>query len=83
MASQEREKDVIRKLGNDPNRVPLFVHPDGPSVRFGPAIPILPGVLLLDNSYHIGPLYAKGQWTLFLFYGFGVVRLFEGTTWIS
>jgi hypothetical protein len=83
VADQERQKDMIRELGDDPNTLRPFVNPGGPSVRFGPAIPVLPGVLLLDNSDQIGPRYGKGHLTVFLFYGFGVHRLLEIRTWTS
>jgi len=82
-ALEEMQRNIPKELGEDPGKFERIAHPDWPSVETGRAIPILPGILLLYNEYHIGPLYAKGQATYFLFYGFGVLRLVEFTTWIS
>ena len=83
VADQERHKDMARELGEDPNTFRPIVNPAGPSVKIGLAIPLLPGLLLLDNGYQIGPLHGKGHLTVFLFYGFGVRRLLDITTWVS
>ncbi len=83
VADQERYRDMFRELGEDPNTLRPVVNPGGPLVKIGPAIPLLPGLLLLDNGYQIGPLCGKGHLTLFLFYGFGVQRLFDIQTWTS
>jgi hypothetical protein len=80
---QEELKQWKLQHGQDPNELRPRVNPGGPSVETGLAIPILPGVLLLRNSYTIGRLWGKGQISVFLFYGFGVFRLLEFTTWIS
>jgi hypothetical protein len=83
LAQEERQRNMIKELGEDPNTFRPVVNSGGPSVIIGPAIPILPGLLLLDNGYQIGPLYGKGHLSLFLFYGFGVHRLLDLTTWTS
>jgi hypothetical protein len=71
------------EAGIDPNAVHAIANPGGPRVNIGLAIPVLPGVLMVNNSYTIGPLYGRGQVSFFVYYGFGVFRLFERMTWIS
>jgi len=83
LKSQEDHRQLMLQFGQDPNELRPRVNPGGPSVETGLAIPILPGVLLLRNSYTIGRLWGKGQVSVFLFYGFGVFRLLDFTTWIS
>jgi len=80
---QEELKQWKLQHGQDPNESMPMVNPGGPIVETGPAIPILPGVLILHNSYTIGPLWGKGQISVFLFYGLGVVRILNFMTWIS
>jgi hypothetical protein len=82
-ASEKDYRETTRQFGGDPNLSRPFVTPGGPSIEFGRAVPILPGVLLLSNGYQLGPLNGKGQLTFFLYYGFGVCRLLDLTTWIS
>ncbi len=79
---QEEIRQLKLQYGLDPNESLPMVSSGGPRVETGLAIPILPGVLLLRNSYTIGPLWGKGQVSVFLFYGFGVVRILDFTTWI-
>ena len=80
---EQHEQELMREMGEDTETARPIVHAGGPSTSTGLAIPVLPGILMLNNSYHVGPLFAKGQVSFFLFYGFGVCRLFEFTTWIS
>jgi len=83
VADQEKMKKVAVEIGRDPEALRPIVGSDSPQVKTGFVIPILPGILLMNNSYVVGPLYGKGQVTFFLYYGFGICRLFEITTWIS
>jgi len=80
---QEERRQLNLQYGLDPNELLPMVSSGGPSVETGLAIPILPGVLLLRNSYTIGPLWGKGQVSVFLFYGIGVVPILDFTTWLS
>ena len=50
------------------------IHPQ-PSSRVDWCIPLLPGVLLADSSYHIGPLWAAGGPKLVVYYGFGTFEI--------
>ena len=83
LKNQEEFKKLTIKYGQDPNELRPMVNPNSPRVETGLVLPILPGVLLLNNSYNIGPLWGNGQISIFLFYGFGVVRVLDFTTWIS
>ena len=83
VADQESHRRMMIEDGRDPSALHAIVTPGGPHVETGFAIPVLPGVLLLNNSYGIGPLYGRGQVSFFLFYGLGVFRLCEMMTWIS
>lgn len=80
---QADQKKMWSESGRDPSQMRPIVTPGGPHVDIGFAFPVLPGILLLNNSYGIGPLYGRGQVSVFLYYGFGVCRLFEVMTWIS
>jgi hypothetical protein len=46
-----------------------------PTSRVNWCVPLLPGVLLADSEYHIGPLWAAGGPTLVVYYGFGTFEL--------
>ena len=55
----------------------------GPQHGVDWCIPILPGVLLADSFYAVGPIYGKGGVKFVLFYGFGTVTLLETFCWVS
>jgi len=64
--------------------------PDGPLIRQGGpytkvnwCFPVLPGVLLADSDYVIGPMNGKGGVKIVLFYGFGSVEICTLWGWIS
>lgn len=80
---QEQERKSLIESGKAADRMRRIVSPRGPRVHVDFALPVLPGVLLVTNGYTIGPLWGRGQVTFFLYYGFGVCRLFEFMTWIS
>ena len=54
---------------------------DGPRSGVDWCVPLLPGVLLADSYYVVGPLYGEGQTKLVLYYGFGSWTLFELWGW--
>lgn len=55
----------------------------GPQYGVDWCVPILPGVLLADSFYVVGPLYGKGGLKLVLYYGFGTLTLLELYGWIA
>ena len=83
LSLQEFQKGVIIEEGLDLSTFVPSVSKKGPSVETGFTIPILPGVLLMNNSYGIGPRNGSSQVTIFFFYGFGICRICEVVTWIS
>lgn len=44
-------------------------------------IPLLPGILITDSEYAVGPLFAKGSKKLVLYFGIGSVTLWEVDVW--
>jgi hypothetical protein len=46
-------------------------------------VPLLPGVLLADSGYSIGPLWGRGGVYIVLYYGVGTVEIFWLAGWIS
>jgi hypothetical protein len=66
---QEREEEA-RLTGMRPFSVPL-VHEKGPIFGVDWCVPLLPGVLLADSYYSVGPLYARGGVKIVVWYGVG------------
>jgi hypothetical protein len=52
-----------------------YVHPEGPTSWVSWCVPILPGLLLADSGYTVGPLSGRGGGKLVLYYGFGSIEL--------
>ena len=57
-AQEERAKKMLAP-GEDPYTRRPIVAPDGPHVEIGINVPIFPCVLVVQNSYGIGPLWGK------------------------
>jgi hypothetical protein len=55
----------------------------GPSAEVSWCIPLLPGVLLADSQYVIGPLWGKGGVKIIFYYGSGAKELVFLWGWIS
>jgi len=58
------------------------VRPGGPATRVV-CVPLLPGVLYTYTSSVIGPLWGHGGWSVMIYYGFGTVEVYRGTSWVS
>jgi hypothetical protein len=56
--------------------------PEGPITHVDWCFPLLPGILVSDSSYVVGPLYGKGGVKVVLYYGIGSVELLMWG-WIS
>jgi hypothetical protein len=70
------------QLGED---LPVYLrlHKGGPDSGVSWCVPILPGVLLADSYYSVGPLYAKGGIKVVVWYGFGSVEVCTLLGWIT
>jgi hypothetical protein len=55
----------------------------GPIARVNWCVPVLPGVLIANSHYVIGPLYARGGVSIVLYYGFGCHQFGSIGGWIS
>lgn len=59
------------------------LRPGGPRSGVSGAIPLLPGVLLVDSYYIVGPLCGRGGRKIVLYYGAGSYTLCNLGGWIS
>ncbi len=69
------------KRGSITHRLPY--NPAGPTASVKWCVPLLPGILLMDSGYCIGPLWAKSGTKIVFFYGFGCIELVYLYTWFS
>lgn len=44
-------------------------------------VPVLPGIILTDSAYYVGPLWARGGVKIVFFYGFGSTVLVTLSEW--
>lgn len=66
--------------------VPPFrqrAHKDGPKCGVHWSAPVLPGVLIADSYYSVGPLYGRGGVKIVIYYGFGSWAIGPIWGWIS
>jgi hypothetical protein len=75
------EETAARKLGVKPFLIKL--HPDGPKSGVYWCLPVLPGVLLANSYWSVGPLYASGGTKVVLYYGFGSTELCTLVGWAA
>ena len=47
------------------------IRPQGPKTDISWSLPILPGILIADSSFSIGPLWGEGGIKIVIYYGFG------------
>lgn len=63
---------------------PLYrLRAGGPKSTVDWCVPILPGVLLTESSYTVGPLYAQGGQKVVIYYGVGSFTLLHLWGWRS
>lgn len=62
---------------------PIVVRKDGPKSKVKWSIPIVPGILLVNSYYVIGPLYAEGGTKIILYYGISSKVICYLTKWMS
>lgn len=66
--------------GPAPRRITLE---GGPKTRVNWCVPILPGILVSDSYYVVGPLYGQGGVSIILYYGFGCFQIGPIIGWVS
>jgi len=62
---------------------PIELRPEGPASDVNWCLPLLPGVLLADSAYFIGPIYAKRTTKIVVYYGVGSFTALELWGWIT
>jgi hypothetical protein len=77
LASTEIAK--YKEMRKDENRV----YESHPSIRFGLAFPVAPGLILIRHEYQLAGLYGWGGWELHAWYVVGARPIFGMTQWIS
>ena len=63
--------------------LPMKVYYEKPRAGIDWAFPILPGLLVTQSWYVVGPLWGEGRIRLMFFYGSGTFDLFSVMRWIS
>ena len=82
-ANQRNEKYAQLAAKTGEHFWPVELNAGGPRAGVNWCIPILPGLLIVDSEYVVGPLYARGGIKLVLFYGLGSKELCFLSGWIS
>jgi hypothetical protein len=83
--AQKRDREtaeVFQREGLGPYKA-TRLRKGGPSSGVSWCFPLLPGVLLADSWYVVGPLWGKGGMKLVVYYGFGAREVVFLWGWIS
>ena len=81
---QDRElAELSQKEGLGSYDTSGHLRKNGPSTCVTWCVPLLPGVLLADSWYVIGPLVGRGGMKIVLYYGFGAIEIVCLSGWIS
>jgi hypothetical protein len=84
-AARDREMEqfaAAEGLPRPTGRIP-HLREGGPVTHVDWCFPLLPGILVADSWYVVGPLYGKGGVKLVVYYGVGSVELVTLVGWIS
>lgn len=81
--SSEREEAVHYKQEGSMYQPRRITRDGGPIASVSWCFPVLPGVLLADSHYVVGPLYGRGGISIILYYGVGSYQLGPIGGWIS
>ena len=73
----------FQKEGLDPHGISGHLSKSGPTAGVAWCVPLLPGVVLADSWYVIGPRWGKGGVKIVLYYGFGTKELVCLWGWVS
>ena len=83
-AAQVRERQEAELYKREGTYQPARItHQGGPIAKINWCLPILPGVLLADSYYAIGPRYGRGGISFLLYYGFGCYQAGPIVGWKS
>lgn len=69
-----------KRGGEKPNRI---TRDGGPVVNVNWCFPVLPGVLIAESEYIVGPLYGKGGVSVVVYYGVGSLQIGPIAGWSS
>jgi hypothetical protein len=61
----------------------LKLREDGPITGVNWCVPLLPGILLADSYYVVGPLYGRGMAKVVFYYGVGSMVICDLWGWIA
>lgn len=84
-ATRDREMEqfsALHKLPHPKESTP-HLHEGGPNTHVDWCFPLLPGVLVADLRYAVGPLYGRGGVKIVLFYGVNSIEFGTLFGWIS
>jgi hypothetical protein len=77
------EANWNRELGHPVSARSTRLHPRGPSSGVDWCVPILPGVLLANSYYSVGPLNGSGGQKIVVYYGAGSITVLELLRWVA
>ena len=80
---QEREEVASYKQEGSNYQPRRITRDGGPIARVNWCFPPLPGILVADSYYVVGPLYGRGGVSIIVYYGFGCCQLGPIWGWIS
>jgi hypothetical protein len=79
----EIEEEALYKKRGGSYKPTRITRDGGPIATVDWCLPVLPGVLIADSYYVVGPLYGRGGVSIILYYGFGCFQLGPIGGWIS
>ncbi len=83
-AAKQRDAEIADIAAKERSEAPRpQVHKDGPVSKVEWCFPVLPGILLADSYYVVGPLYGRGGVKIVVYYGFGSWATEPIWGWIS
>jgi hypothetical protein len=91
ISSEASSRFVAAKMLNDrlfhslphEGEATIRLRSGGPYSRVRWCMPLIPGFLLAESDYVVGPIYGEGGVKLILFYGMGTETLFNFWGWKS
>ena len=81
--AREREEATQYKEEGSNYQPRRITRDGGPIARVNWCVPLLPGILIADSYYVVGPLYGRGGVSIILYYGFGCYQIGPIGGWIS
>jgi len=82
--AEEQELEQATWYNQDGMGQPRRITRDGgPISKVDWCFPLLPGVLIADSYYIVGPLYGRGGISIVIYYGFGSAQIGPIAGWVS